>query len=159
MLSQPWSESERLSALRSLKILNTPPEAHFDTICRIAQTLFGVPIALIPLVEEHDLWFKAKCGLNADGAPRDIAFCNYTILSDDVLVVEDTRRDPRFCDNPLVTGELGVRFYAGAPLALPSGLRLGTLCIIDTKPRPFSPEQVRQLRDLAEVISVRRQMI
>ena len=153
MVPRPWSESERLSALRSLKILNTPPEAHFDAICRIAQALFGVPIALIPLVEENDLWFKAKCGLTSDGAPRDIAFCNYTILSDDVLIVEDTSRDARFRDNPLVTGELGVRFYAGAPLALTSGLRLGTLCIIDTAPRTFSAEQVSQLRDLAEVVS------
>ena len=148
----PPNEAERLAALRDLRILDTAPEAHFDAVCSTAAALFSVPIALISLIENDRQWFKAKCGLAADGTSRDVAFCAYAILSDDVLVVEDATADPRFARNPLVTGEPGIRFYAGAPLVLRSGIRLGTLCIIDTKPRTFSEAQRTQLEDLARIV-------
>ena len=146
------NEMDRLAALRGLGIVDTQPEAQFDAVCRLACDLFAVPIALVSLVEEDRQWFKAKCGLNEDGTTREIAFCNYTILTDDVLVVEDATLDPRFADNPLVHGERSIRFYAGAPLILASGIRIGALCIKDTSARTFSDAQVRQLRDLAQIV-------
>lgn len=145
-------ELERLDALHNLKILDTPEEAHFDAVCRIARVHFGAPIVLVSLLAEDRQWFKARCGLASSGTAREVAFCNYTILSDDVFVVEDASQDVRFATNPLVTGEPGIRFYAGAPLALAPELRLGTLCVIDTVPRGFSPEQRQILRDLASII-------
>lgn len=152
MPSLPPCETDRLKALRSLNILGTAPEEHFDAVCRTAQALFGVPIALVSLVDEESQWFKARCGFDIDGTPRDAAFCTYTILSDNVLVIEDAGHDERVRKSPLVTGRHGVRFYAGAPLVLKPGVRVGSLCVMDTKPRPFSPEQRRQLQDLARIV-------
>lgn len=148
----PIHEAERLEALRSLRILDTPPEPHFDAVCRTAQSLFGVPIALVSLVEEDRQWLKAKCGVDVESTSRDVAFCHHTILGDDVLVVEDAALDPRFSDNPFVTGEPHIRFYAGAPLVLRPGLRMGSLCVIDTVPRTFSLTQRQQLADLAQIV-------
>lgn len=146
------NEAERLSALRALQIMGSEAEEHFDAVCQTASALFGVPIALVSLLEEDRQWFKARCGLDVDGTPREDAFCTYAILSDEVLVVEDAADDARFAQNPLVTGAPHIRFYAGAPLSLDPGLRVGTLCIIDTKPRTFSPEQQQQLRNLAKTV-------
>lgn len=146
------SERARLSALRDLAIVGTQPEHHFDAVCRLARSVFSVPIALISLVEEDRQWFKAKCGLDVNGTPRSVAFCNYTILSDEAFVVEDATADPRFADNLLVLGEPHIRFYAGVPLALRPDLRIGSLCIIDTVPRTFSDAQIQQLRDMAEAV-------
>jgi diguanylate cyclase (GGDEF)-like protein/PAS domain S-box-containing protein len=148
----PPNEAERLAALRDLRILDTAPEAHFDAVCSTASALFAVPISTIALIDNERQWFKAKCGVAADSTSRDVAFCAYAILSDDALVVEDAATDPRFARNPLVTGEPGIRFYAGAPLVLRSGIRLGTLCIIDTKPRTFSEVQRAQLEALARIV-------
>ncbi|WHQ70090.1 sensor domain-containing phosphodiesterase [Methylorubrum extorquens] len=148
----PLNETERLAALHDLRILDTAPEAHFDAVCSTAAALFSVPMTLVSLIDIDRQWFKAKCGITVDGTPRDLAFCAYAILNDDALVVEDATTDPRFANNPLVTGEPGIRFYAGAPLVLRSGIRLGTLCIIDTKPRSFSEAQRTQLEDLAEIV-------
>jgi PAS domain S-box-containing protein len=145
-------DSDRLHALRALAIVGTDPEPHFDAVCHIARALFQVPIALVSLVEEDRQWFKARCGLSSEGTPREIAFCGHTILSDEVLVVEDATRDPRFAANPLVTGEPRIRSYAGAPLVLQPGIRVGTVCVIDTSPRVFSDEQKRQLRSLADIV-------
>jgi diguanylate cyclase (GGDEF)-like protein/PAS domain S-box-containing protein len=145
-------EMKRLAALDALDILRTPTEPHFDAVCRTAQSLFFASIAVITLVEADRQWFKAKCGLDIEGTARDVAFCNYTILSDDVLVVEDATKDPRFANNPLVTGAPGIRFYAGAPLILKSGIRLGSLGIMDATPRSFSALQARQLQDLAIIV-------
>ena len=150
--ASPVNEVERLAALRDLRIVDTQPEAHFDAVCRTAALLFSVPIALVSFIESDRQWFKAKCGIAVDGTSRDAAFCSYAILSDDVLVVEDATTDPRFARNPLVTGEPGIRFYVGAPLVLNSDIRLGTLCIIDTKPRSFSNAQKAQLQDLARIV-------
>ncbi|WP_238247242.1 GAF domain-containing protein, partial [Methylobacterium iners] len=146
------NEAARLEALRALQIIGTPPEAHFDAVCRTSTILFDLPIALVSLIEEDAQWFKAKCGLAVDGTGRDVAFCSHTVLSDTVMVVEDATRDARFSQNPLVTGAPGIRFYAGAPLILGPGIRVGTLCVIDTRPRTFSEAQCRQLEDLATIV-------
>jgi diguanylate cyclase (GGDEF)-like protein/PAS domain S-box-containing protein len=148
----PSNETERLEALRALGLSSLARDERFDAICRTASALFGVPIAVVSILEADRQWFKARCGLSADETSRDVAFCAYAILSDEVMVVEDARVDPRFRDNPLVTGEPHIRFYAGAPLILAPDLRVGTLCIIDTEPRDFSPVQRAMLRDLALVV-------
>ncbi|HEV7439148.1 MAG TPA: EAL domain-containing protein [Methylobacterium sp.] len=145
-------EAERLKALRNLEILGSPPEPHFEAVCRTAAALFSVPISLVSLVEEDQQWFKASCGLDLGGTPRAIAFCAHAILADDVLVVEDAAADPRFAQNPLVTGPPHIRFYAGAPLTLAPGLHVGTLCLKDVVPRRFPAEQRRQLQDLAAIV-------
>lgn len=147
-----YNEAERLGVLRDLQLIGTAPEGHFDAICRTAAALFRVPIALVSLVEDDHQWFKAKCGLAVDSTSREVAFCTYTILTDEVLVAEDATKDARFAHNPLVTGEPHIRFYAGAPLILDPGIRVGTLCIIDTAPRTFSPDERQQLADLAVVV-------
>ena len=152
MLPLVANETERLAVLRDLNILDTAPEAHFDAVCSTAAALFSVPIAHISLVDSDRQWFKAKCGIEAEGTSRDVAFCAYTILSDDALVVEDATKDQRFARNPLVTGEPGIRFYAGVPLTLRPGIRPGTLCLVDTVPRTFSPKQREQLHSLARIV-------
>ncbi len=148
----PNDEARRLETLRRYAILDTPAEPCFDRIARLAARQFRTPIALISLVDERRQWFKAKCGLAAEETDRDIAFCAHTILHDDVLVVPDTRLSSVFADNPLVTGEPGIRFYAGAPLVAPDGTRIGTLCVIDTKPRDgLNAEDQACLRDFAAI--------
>lgn len=148
----PENEATRLARLRELNILDTPPEERFDRVTRLAQRLFNVPIALVSLVDSDRQWFKSRIGLNADETPRSISFCGHTILSDEGLVITDTMRDRRFTDNPLVTADPHIRFYAGMPLHFLDGSRLGTLCIIDTRPRTFSAEDRATLRDLAELV-------
>ncbi|MGH1571142.1 diguanylate cyclase domain-containing protein [Methylobacterium sp. P31] len=146
------NEVSRLQALHDLEVFEAPPEPQYDAICRTAQALFGVPIALVSLVGETEQRFKGRCGLKASGTSREVSFCTHAILSDRVLVVEDAARDERFSANPLVTGEPRIRFYAGAPLVLSPGIHLGSLCVIDRTPRTFSPEQQKQLRDLAQIV-------
>lgn len=145
----PSSEAERLATLRKLRVLDTPPEERFDRITRIAARLFDVPIVAVSLVDTERQWFKSCQGLSVRETSRDISFCGHTILGDGMLVVPDARRDPRFADNPLVTGEPGIRFYAGHPLASPDGHRLGTLCLIDRRPRELNELDREALRDLA----------
>lgn len=132
-------EKGRLAALRSLELLDTPTEERFDRITRIAQRLFEVPIALVSLVDECRQWFKSAQGLGASETGRNISFCAHAIHASDVFVVENALDDPRFCDNPLLTGPPDIRFYAGAPLTTAGGFRVGTLCLIDRKPRAFGP--------------------
>ncbi|NVD99379.1 GAF domain-containing protein [Massilia sp. BJB1822] len=132
----PDNEAERLSALLALLILDTPPEERFDKIVSFAAEEFDVPIALISLVDTDRQWFKAAIGLGATcETGRDISFCGHAIMRGDIMVVPNALDDVRFHDNPLVSGPPHIRFYAGAPLILPSGYALGTLCIIDTRPR------------------------
>jgi PAS domain S-box-containing protein len=142
-------EAERLAALRALGILDSPPEPRFDAITRSATRLFQVPTALISLVDANRQWFKSRVGLEAPETSRDISFCGHAILRDEGLVVEDATADPRFADNPLVTGPLGLRFYAGYPLKSPDGLPWGTLCLLDYQPRTFDAAQREALKDLA----------
>ncbi len=147
----PPGEAQRLAALHSLHILDTPPEERFDRITRLAQRLFDVPIALISLVDASRLWFKSRAGLDLEQTPRERSFCEHAILGRGPFVVQDARTDPRFSDNPLVTGEPAIRFYAGWPLADHGGHQLGALCLIDRRPRQLSEADLQVLRDLASL--------
>jgi GAF domain-containing protein len=138
----PADEDERLSALRELLLLDTPPEERFDRLARFVAEQLDVPIALLTLVDGQRQWFKARVGIDATETPRDISFCGHAIMKNDLFIVEDASRDPRFSDNPLVTGEPHIRFYAGAPLSAPGGHRIGTLCVIDTVPRTLGPVEL-----------------
>jgi PAS domain S-box-containing protein len=149
----PPDEIQRLARLRALSVLDSAPEPLFDSLARLAAQITGTPIALVSLVDDQRQWFKANLGLpGARETPRDVAFCAHAILDRDVMEVVDARKDPRFADNPLVTGEPGIRFYAGAPLTLPGGERLGTLCVIDRAPRQLSDAQRAQLAELAQAV-------
>ena len=149
---QPVDEAQRLEALRALSILDTLPEERFDRLTRLAKRLFGVPIALVSLVDDHRQWFKSRQGLEASETPRDISFCGHAVLGDDIFLVPDASKDDRFFDNPLVTDDPHIRFYAGCPLTLPGGSRPGTLCLIDRQPRQLSPDDLDLLRDLARMV-------
>jgi len=131
----PANEAARLAALRALLILDTPPEERFDRIVRFAACQFDMPMAVISLIDANRQWFKARVGIDACATDREVAFCAHALAGRDLLIVEDAALDPRFHDNPLVTGAPYIRFYAGAPLALPCGSVLGTICVLDTKPR------------------------
>ena len=148
----PPNEEERLEALRALDILDSLPEEGFDRITRIASHVFGVPIALVSLVDEARQWFKSRVGLDATETPREHAFCAHAILTPDVMTVGDAQTDERFRNNPLVTGDPTIRFYAGAPLTISDDVRLGTLCVIDRVPRTMTPEQTACLQDLAGLV-------
>ncbi len=131
----PSDEPARLAELKGYGVLDTPNEAEFDTIVREAAAALGVPIALISLIDENRQWFKARVGLEPQETPRSISFCTHAIRGPDVFVVNDAKADPRFSENPLVTGDPNIRFYAGAPLRTASGKRIGTLCVIDRTAR------------------------
>jgi GAF domain-containing protein len=156
----PANEAERMRALRLYQVLDTASEQAFDDLTHLAATICDVPIALISLVDEHRQWFKARIGLDAAETDRDVAFCAHAILGDDVMVVEDATRDPRFADNPLVQGEFGIRFYAGAPLTVSAGLAVGTVCVVDRKPRVLSAQQLAALdiirRTVVHLLELRR---
>ena len=142
-------EAQRLSQLRALNIMNTPAEERFDRLARLARRLFDVPIALVSLLEADHQWFKSAQGFEPADSPRSISFCGHAILQDEILIIEDAADDERFHDNPLVTGEPHIRFYAGCPLRAPGGAKMGTLCIIGREPRQFDEEDRATLRDLA----------
>jgi signal transduction histidine kinase len=145
----PPDEVARLSVLREYAILDTPPEAEFDRLTRLAARMFRVPIVLLTLVDVSRQWFKSCYGLQFSETSRDSSFCAHAILSEDPLIIPDACADPRFSDNPLVTGEPGIRFYAGAPLVA-KGQRLGTLCLIDTSSHSgLDADQTTMLQDLA----------
>lgn len=145
-------EKRRLTALHDLKIIGTPATAAFDAIVEAAATIFDCPTSLISLMDEDRQWFKAKCGIDFDGTSRSIAFCNHTINSGSPLLVHDASKDDRFKDNPLVTSDPHIRFYAGVPLSLDGQLCLGALCVIDTKPQVPSNEQMQQLVRLGRAV-------
>ena len=156
----PPNETARLKALKRYAVLDTPPDVSLDRITRSAAHHFAVPIALISLIDQKRQWFKSCIGMSAADVDRKIAFCAHAILSDEVLIVPDAQNDSRFRDNPQVTSAPFIRFYAGAPLVTSDEFRLGTLCIVDTVPRTFSPSQAADLQDLAamvvEALEVRR---
>lgn len=133
----PRNEARRLEALRSLLILDTPPEERFDRISAFAAQEFDMPIALVSLVDSDRQWFKSNFGMLVCETPRDVSFCSHAILQSRPLVVHDTLLDPRFADNPSVVGDPFVRFYAGAGLRLAYGHVVGTLCLMDRRPRSF----------------------
>ena len=149
--ARPINEPQRLNTLRALNVLDSSPEERFDRLTRLAKRLFGVPIALVSLVDADRQWFKSCVGLDATETPRDVSFCGHAILEDDVLVVPDASADVRFHDNPLVTDAPNIRFYAGCPLTVVNGSKLGTLCLIDVNPREMSEEDLELLRDLGRM--------
>ena len=147
----PQAEQARLNTLRSLNVLDTPSEERFDRLTRLAKRMFNVPIALVSLVDENRQWFKSCVGLDVSETPRDISFCGHAILGAELFIIVDAKKDERFSDNPLVLNEPYIRFYAGCPLRHMDGSMLGTLCIIDTKPRILNKEDLEALKDLAEL--------
>jgi diguanylate cyclase (GGDEF)-like protein/PAS domain S-box-containing protein len=152
--SLPPDEAHRLAALRALKILDSRREAEFDALVRVAAAACETPIALITLIDAHRQWFKAHIGFpSASETTREVAFCAHTILADGLFEVPDATTDVRFADNPLVVDEPHVRFYAGVPLTLSSGFRVGTLCVIDRVPRQLTDVQRAVLTDLAEAVA------
>lgn len=148
----PRNEAKRLVALRSLLILDTAPEERFDRISAFAAKEFDVPIALVSLVDQDRQWSKSNFGLEVCETPRDVSFCGHAITQSETLVVPDALCDPRFADNPLVTGHPFVRFYAGAGLRLPYGQVVGTLCIMDRRPREFDRLDVAILGGLRDMV-------
>ncbi|MEF8865192.1 MAG: ATP-binding protein [Salinibacter sp.] len=145
-------EAPRLRTLERYDVLEAPPTDAFDRITRLATRLFGVPIAMINFIDQEHQWCLSAHGLAPGRADREVSFCARAIQQRDVMVVPDAHEDPRFADNPFVTGEPHIRFYAGAPLTAPNGYRLGTLCLIDDAPRSFSDEDRDTLTDLAGVV-------
>lgn len=145
----PEDESKRIQALHSLTILDTPAEERFDRLTRLARQMFQVKAALVSLVDSDRQWFKSCTGIDATETGRDVSFCGHSILGDDIFLVPNTLEDKRFFDNPCVTGPPNIKFYAGCPLSSLDGSKLGTLCIIDDKPRIFTLDEVTALKDLA----------
>jgi diguanylate cyclase (GGDEF)-like protein len=145
----PANEPARIAALQNTQLLDTPLEERFERITRLVCRLLGVPKASISLVDETRQWFKSMQGSAMMETPRKISFCAHAILSDEIMLVPDAKRDIRFADNPLVTGPEQMVFYAGHPLRAPDGSRVGVLCAIDHKSREFSIDDLQTLRDLA----------
>lgn len=146
----PEDEKQRMEKLRALKLLDSAPEERFDRLTRMAKRMFGVDISVLSLIDDGRQWFKSKSAEMdiPDETSREVSFCGHAILGNDVFVVEDALDDHRFRDNPLVTADPNIRFYAGYPLKVNNGSALGTLCIIDTEPRAFDPEDSQLLKDL-----------
>lgn len=148
----PKNEALRLRTLRELLVLDTPPEQRFDRISAFAAKEFAVPMALVSLVDRDRQWFKSNFGMEERETPRDISFCGHAINERDALVIPDALKDPRFCDNPLVVGKPYIRFYAGCVLRLPYGQVMGTLCVLDRRPREFDRLDLAILRGLRDVV-------
>ena len=143
------NEDERLQELFTYEVLDTPEDPEFDNIVKLAAQICQTPVALVSLVDSYRQWFKAGLGLGRKECPRDISFCSHAIQRDEIMIVEDALKDERFFDNPLVVDGPKVRFYAGKPLVSPAGLKLGTLCVLDNKPRTLNQEQIIALETLS----------
>lgn len=154
----PKNEVKRLNVLWQYDVLDTVPEAVFDDLTDLAAHICEAPIALISLIDEKRQWFKARRGLKSKETSRDISFCAHAILKNGLFVVADAAKDPRFQNNPLVTGAPKIRFYAGVPLRSPDGYALGTLCVIDHQPRKLRAEQKRALTILARHVETQLEL-
>jgi signal transduction histidine kinase len=146
------AEDDRLDALRRYEVLDTPPEEAFDDLVELAAELCGAPVSLMTLVDSDRVFHKAAAGADPGDIPREESFCTHAIADDELMVVPDAAADPRFAANPNVTGGLGIRFYAGAPLVTPEGAAIGSLCIIDHHPRELTPARERALRALSRAV-------
>jgi excisionase family DNA binding protein len=147
------NELDRIRAVERIGLLDTAPEAAFDSLTWLAAEFSNMPIALVTLVTRERQWFKSRHGIDATQTPRDWAICNYTLLQGQVLVVDDLSRDERFASNPIVAGDPHLRFYAGAPVFDDAGFALGTLCVMDREPRTLDPRGRRALHSLAALAS------
>lgn len=148
----PANELERIAAVRRYNILDTPPDGAFDRITALAARLFDVPISTVTIVDHDRIWFKSRYGLDADEIGRDAGLCASAICHLDPWVVTDAAVDVRTIDNPLVAGELGLRFYVGIPLTTAEGYSLGTLNVIGIEPREVTDDELQTLRDLAAIV-------
>src|SRR6266478_2446832 len=145
----PKNEKKRLEVLWQYEVLDTVPEQVFDDLTELAASICGAPIALITLVDENRQWFKSRVGITVNETSRDVSFCGHAIMQQELFIVPDATKDDRFAQNPLVTSDPKIRFYAGAPLITPDGHALGTLCVIDKVPRTLRPDQKRALQILS----------
>ncbi|MDG1870828.1 MAG: PAS domain S-box protein, partial [Flavobacterium sp.] len=152
---KPTNELERIKALKKYAIMDSLPEEEYDAITKLASFICGTPISLVSLLDEERQWFKSTVGIDASETPREISFCQHAIMGDDVYEITNTLEDATFVDNPLVTGDPNIRFYAGAPIKDENGFNLGTLCVIDTVPRELSKQQKESLQLLSnQVVSL-----
>ncbi|MDZ7600011.1 MAG: diguanylate cyclase [Hoeflea sp.] len=141
-----------MATLREFAVLDGMPPEIYDRVTRLAANILGTPLSVVSLIDDDRQWFKASTGVEASDMPRELSFCAHAICQNEVFVIEDATQDERFSSNPFVTGEPGLRFYAGAPLSVREGLNLGTLCVLDTRPRTISDEQKQLLADLAATV-------
>jgi GAF domain-containing protein len=141
-----------MKAVERYNILDTPPDGAFDRLTRMAARIFDVPAAIVSIVDHDRIWFKSHFGVEANEIGRDPGLCDSAILSDELLHIRDALVDPRAMANPLVSGPMGVRFYAGVPLKTQDGYNLGTFCVLDTKPRELTPGQQELLKDFAAMV-------
>lgn len=148
----PENELQRLATLRALNVLDTDAEERFDRITRLTRRIFSLPICVVTLVDAERQWFKSRQGLEVTETPREISFCGHAINHDGIFIVNDALKDPRFRDNPLVTEQPHIRFYAGYPLTIHEQYRVGTLCLIGTEPRDFTAEDIETLTDLGQMV-------
>ncbi|MEW6282087.1 MAG: GAF domain-containing protein, partial [Candidatus Eremiobacterota bacterium] len=155
----PENEAERLGSLHRMCVLDTPAEARFDRLTRLAQRHFGVAFAMVTLVDRDRQWFKSIQGAHVVETPRSISFCAHTILDEQAMVIPDATLDPRFRGNPVVTGDLHVRFYAGVPVCSQDGLRVGTFCLVGNQPRGFDAEDLANLEDFAACAETELQVV
>lgn len=150
--AMPVNERERLKSLYMMDLLDKKDDERFDRLTRTAKTTFDVPIAVISLLDRDRQWLLSRSGVDTYETPRNLSFCAHAILEEGVFIVKDTLADPRFAENPFVVGEPWVRFYAGCPVRLPDGAIAGTICVIDTYPRPFSSAEINTLLDFAAIV-------
>lgn len=148
----PENEGARLEALRQYEILDTDPEESFNDLTRLAAYICNTPIALISLIDTHRQWFKSRVGISQEETTRDVSFCAHAIMQDGPFIVRDALDDERFRTNPMVIADPRIRFYAGSPLMSPEGFKIGTLCVIDSKPRELTREQVAALKILGNQV-------
>ncbi len=150
--AKPFDEAQRINSLQKLNILDTPLNPVFERITRLTKKMLDVPIVSISLIDTDRQWFKSEQGLNVCQTERDISFCGHAILQDDIMIIPDALQDQRFHDNPLVLGTPYIRFYAGCPIHSQDGYKIGTLCVIGTKPRNLANDEIETLQDMAALV-------
>jgi diguanylate cyclase (GGDEF)-like protein len=152
-LETGFADETRLAAIQRYDVLDTPREPAFDRVASLIRLIFGVETSVVSLIDGHRQWFKAAEGNKVDELPVGDTFCRHALFAPEPLIVPDASKDPRFKDSPLVTGDIGLRFYAGVPITTPEGLPVGTVCAIDSHPRDFSEKEAQILRNLADIVT------